>query len=124
MKKIVMVLALAVAASTNIMAQNTVVSTQNTIPALNVKDMGNLHFKLAFENPLKQRVQIYLVDKNNEIYFNEYTNGSAKYVKSFDLANLSDGKYTFVVDSGKEKVTKNFVISTKTLRGISLASNK
>jgi hypothetical protein len=90
---------------------------------LEVQDMGNLRFKLAFENPLKQKAKISLLDKDNEVFFYDYTISDAQYVKAFNLSNLADGKYTFVVQTGSEKLTKEFVIKTQTFRGISLASN-
>jgi hypothetical protein len=90
---------------------------------LDVQDMGNLRFKLAFENPSKQKAKISLLDKDNEIFFYDYTISDAQYVKAFNLSNLADGKYTFVVQTGSEKLTKEFVIRTQTFRGISLASN-
>jgi hypothetical protein len=91
---------------------------------LSVQDLGSLRFKLAFENPLKQKMKITLVDKENNVFYNEYSVGNIQYVKAFDLTNLADGEYTFVVESGKDKSTKDFVIKTQTFRGISLASNR
>ena len=41
-----------------------------------------------------------------------------------DLSDLADGEYTFVVETGKDKLTKEFVIKTQTFRGITLASNR
>ncbi len=94
-----------------------------TVSNLSVQDMGSLRFKLAFENPLRQKTKIYLLDKENNVLFDEYTYGNTQYVRAFNLSNLTDGEYTFVVETGKEKLTKDFAITTKTLRGVSLASN-
>lgn len=94
-----------------------------TVSNLSVQDMGSLRFKLAFENPLRQKTKIYLLDKENNVLFDEYTYGNTQYVRAFNLSNLTDGEYTFVVETGKEKLTKDFTITTKTLRGVSLASN-
>jgi hypothetical protein len=100
------------------------VSTTEKVSNLSVQELGSLRFKLAFENPLKQKAKISLVDKENNIFFNDYSVGNAQYVKAFDLNNLSDGDYTFVVESGTEKLTKEFVIRTQTFRGIALASDR
>jgi hypothetical protein len=100
------------------------VSSTEKVSNLDVQDLGSLRFKLAFENPLRQKTKIYLLDKNNDVFFNEYANGNAQYVRAFDLTNLADGEYTFVVESGKDKITKAFEIRTQTFRGISLASNR
>ena len=128
MKTLALVLALATAATTDGFGQTKAssgkISTSDKASKLNVQDLGNLHFKLAFENPLRQKTQIYLLDKNKDVFFNEYSTGNAQYVRAFDLSNLADGEYTFVVESGNDKLTKDFVIKTQTFRGISLASNK
>ncbi|WP_435354617.1 hypothetical protein [Emticicia sp. SJ17W-69] len=128
MKKLALVLALAAATATEGMAQTKAasgkVSSSDKVSNLNVQDLGSLRFKLAFENPLRQKTQIYLLDKNKDIFFNEYATGTAQYVRAFDLSNLADGEYTFVVESGKDRLTKDFVIKTNTFRGVSLASNR
>ena len=128
MKTLALVLALATATATEGMAQTKAtsgkVSSSDKVSDLSVQDLGSLHFKLAFENPLRQKTKVYLLDKNNDIFFNEYAAGNTQYVRAFDLSNLVDGEYTFVVENGKDKLKKSFVISTKTFRGISLASNR
>jgi hypothetical protein len=99
------------------------ISTTTNFTNLSVKDMGSLHFKLAFENPLRQKTKISLIDKDRNVLFDEYMHENTQYVKAFNLSNLADGEYTFLVESGKDKMKKDFIISTKTLRGASLASN-
>lgn len=132
MKKLALVLALATATATEGMAQAKAasgtpaagkISSTATVTNLSVQDMGSLRFKLAFENPLRQKTKIYLLDKDSNVLFDEYTYGNTQYVRAFNLSNLVDGEYTFVVETGKEKLTKDFAITTKTLRGVSLASN-
>jgi hypothetical protein len=128
MKTLALVLALATATATEGMAQTKAasgnVSSSDKVSNLSVEDLGNLRFKLAFENPLRQKTQIYLLDKNKDIFFNEYSTGVAQYIRAFNLSDLADGEYTFVVESGKDKLTKDFVIKTQTFRGVSLASNR
>lgn len=91
--------------------------------SLSVQDLGLLRFKLAFENPSKQKIKISLVDKENNLFFYEYPANDAQYVKAFDLSNLLDGEYAFVVELGTEKLKKDFVITTKSFRGIALAAD-
>lgn len=127
MKALAIVLGLALAATTEGMAQTKAasgkISSSEKVTNLTVQDLGSLRFKLAFENPLRQKTQIYLLDKDNNVFFNEYSTGDAQYIRAFDLSNLADGEYTFVVETGKDKLKKDFSISTQTFRGISLASN-
>lgn len=128
MKKLAIVLGLALVSSTAVMAQTKAasgkVSFTEKVSNLSVQDLGSLRFKVAFENPARQKAQIYLLDKENNVYFNDYATGDAQYVKAFDLSNLADGKYTFVVASGSDKFTKEFAIKTETFRGIALASDR
>ncbi len=131
MKKLALVLGVAAAmvsaTATEGMAQAKAASGKTsstaTVTNLSVQDLGSLRFKLAFENPLQQKTKIYLLDKDSNVLFDEYTYRDTQYVRAFNLSNLVDGKYTFVVETGKDKLTKDFAITTKTLRGVSLASN-
>jgi len=102
-------------------AAGKVASTEKN--SLSVQDLGNLRFKLAFENPSKQKTKISLVDKENNLFFYDYPSNDVQYVKAFDLSNLVDGEYTFVVELGTEKLKKDFVITTQSLRGIALAGD-
>ncbi len=125
-KALAIVLTLATA-TTEGMAQKAVsgkASSTEKVSNLSVQDLGSLRFKLAFENPLKQKTKISIVDKENNVFFNDYSTGDTQYVKAFNLANLSDGDYSFVVESGNDKLTKEFVIRTQTFRGIALASDR
>jgi hypothetical protein len=128
MKALAIVLGLALAATTEGMAQTKAasgkISSSDKTANLTVQDLGSLRFKLTFENPLRQKSQIYLLDKDNNVFFNEYSTGDAQYIRAFNLSNLADGEYTFVIETGKDKLKKDFVISTQTFRGISLAANR
>jgi hypothetical protein len=128
MKALAIVLGLALAATTEGMAQTKAasgkISSSDKTANLTVQDLGSLRFKLTFENPLRQKSQIYLLDKDNNVFFNEYSTGDAQYIRAFNLSDLADGEYTFVVETGKDKLKKDFVISTQTFRGISLAANR
>lgn len=128
MKALAIVLGLALTATTEGMAQTKAasgkISSSDKVTNLTVQDLGSLRFKLTFENPLRQKTQIYLLDKDNNVFFNEYSTGDAQYIRAFNLSDLADGEYTFIVETGKDKLKKDFVISTQTFRGISLASNR
>lgn len=101
------------------------VSASANVTNLTVKNLGGLRFKLSFENPTKQKAQIFLVDNDrSSVYYNEYASGDAQYAKAFNLNNLADGEYTFVVQTATEKVTQNFVIRTEINRGATLAQNR
>lgn len=103
-------------------ATGKVVSTEKNV--LSVQDLGSLRFKVAFENPSKQKTKISLVDKESNVFFYDYPSNDAQYVKAFDLSNLLDGEYTFVVEVGTDKLKKDFVITTQSSRGIALAGDR
>lgn len=111
-------------AQTNKSTSNGKVSVSEKVANLNVQNLGNLRFKLSFENPTKQKAQIYLVDNNRTVYYNEYASGDAQYSKAFNLNNLVDGEYTFVVETPTEQVSQSFIIKTQINRGATLARNR
>lgn len=127
MKALVVAIAIIASSASVSFAQSTSngkVSATEKVANLNVQNLGGLRFKLSFENPTKQKAQITLVDNSRNVYFNEYTSGDAQYTKAFNLTNLVDGEYTFVIETPTEKVSQNFVIRTEINRGATLASNR
>jgi hypothetical protein len=125
-KAIAVVFTLATA-TTQVTAQTKVAAgkvTSTEKNSLSVQDLGSLRFKLAFENPSKLKTKISLIDKENNVFFYDYPTNDAQYVKAFDLSNLLDGEYSFLVELGTEKLKKDFVITTKSFRGIALASDR
>jgi hypothetical protein len=125
-KAIALVFTLATA-TTQVMAQTKVAAgkvTSTEKNSLSVQDLGGLRFKLAFENPSKLKTKISLIDKENNVFFFHYPTNDAQYVKAFDLSNLLDGEYSFIVELGTEKLKKDFVITTKSFRGIALAGDR
>ncbi len=127
MKALVVAIAIIATSASTSFAQTSTstgkVSAAEKVANLNVQNLGSLRFKLSFENPTKQKAQIYLVDKDNVVYYQEYASRDAQYTKAFNLTNLVDGEYTFVVETPTEKVTQNFVIRTQINRGATLAKN-
>jgi len=127
MKALVVAIAIIASSASVSFAQSTSngkVSASDKVSNLSVQNLGSLRFKLSFENPTKQKAQIILVDNGRNVYFNEYTAGDAQYTKAFNLTNLVDGEYTFIVETPTEKVSQNFVIRTEINRGATLASNR
>ncbi|MDP5140700.1 MAG: hypothetical protein NWP83_09570, partial [Spirosomaceae bacterium] len=66
------------------------------------------------------RMLVSLVNENDEVLFSEYTTVNGDYNKVFNLSNLADGKYAFVLRTGSEKITKEVEIKTTTQRSASL----
>lgn len=124
-KVLAVVLTLATA-TTEGMAQNVATGKVSSLAAsnLSVQDMGGLRFKLAFENPLKQKTKVTIVDKENTVFFNDYPTPTAQYVKAFNVSDLADGDYTFIVETGTEKMKKDFVIRTQSFRGAAVLGDR
>lgn len=123
------VLAIAIAAITNSTFANGIVGNGETPSekpatafAAKINEVGTLRFKVEVSNPSRQKTTIALQDENGNILFSEYSFTDSQYNKLFDLTNLADGEYTFVIVSGKEKINKDFSIQTKTNRVV-LANN-
>ncbi|MFN3850731.1 MAG: hypothetical protein ACK4NY_14955 [Spirosomataceae bacterium] len=85
-----------------------------------IEEVGQLKFKVLVSNPSKQKTAILLRDEEGNVLFSQYLNSS--YNRTFDLNNLSDGKYKFIVIAGRERLNREFTIETKTSRTI-LAKN-
>lgn len=83
---------------------------------LNIETFKDLKFKLSM-NKLTGRSYIAIKSANGEILYSEYTTPSMEsYSKVFDLSNLLDGKYAFVVETSKGRAEKPFEIKTETTR--------
>jgi hypothetical protein len=68
-------------------------------------------------------VLVKLTDEDGNILHREFiTKKQMNYSKTFDLSELADGTYTFVIKSGKEKETHSVAIKTKEL--VSTATRK
>ena len=128
MKALVVAIAIIASSTSNSFAQFSAstekASTSDKVANLNIQNLGGLRFKLTFENPSKQKAQVYLLNKDRTVFYNEYAYGNTQYMKAFNLSNLTDGEYTFVVETGTEKLTQNFIIRTEINRGVTLASNR
>lgn len=86
---------------------------------VNITALAGLKFHLTSDN-IQKKTYIALKDNNGTVLFSEYTSKAGSYSKLFDLSNLADGKYTFVVINGVEQVEKPFTISTNVNRSASL----
>ncbi len=81
---------------------------------LDVKTLEGLKFKLTATN-LQKKTYLTIKDNSGNVLYSEYYNDGA-FVKVFDLSSLPDGKYTFVMESGSESVSKPFEIATSVNR--------
>ena len=75
-------------------------------------------FYLAFQNPGRKRIKIYLLNKAKQILYSESVN-TANYKRQFNLVGLHTGKYTLVVTTvdRKYRFTEQIIIgpSSRTL---------
>jgi len=78
---------------------------------------GELKFKLTLDN-VKERSTVTIKDYSGEIVYVSSLPKAESYSKVFDLSNLADGNYSFVVNNGGETSTKPFSISTETKRQV------
>ncbi|MCU0353739.1 MAG: hypothetical protein MUD08_08395 [Cytophagales bacterium] len=58
-------------------------------------------------------------DRNDVFYYNRYWRLD-KYRRSFNLAELADGTYTFLIESGGQRFKHTFTISTATVREVAV----
>ena len=98
-----------------------VVAVASTTEAseLNLRALSNLKFVLS-ANKVGERTIISLLDEDKTVLFRDYANTNGDYTKIFDLSNLADGKYTFVVKNGVEEIEKTLEIKTSVERSATL----
>lgn len=83
---------------------------------MNVETFKDLKFKLSIKS-LVNRSYIAIKSSTGEVLYSEYAAASTEgYSKVFDLSNLLDGKYVFVVETSKGYEEKPFEIKTQTTR--------
>lgn len=123
MKRTILLIAVLMGVSTANFA--TALNTNNTAievrgennVEMSVESFAGLKFKLSL-NHLSARSYIAIKSATGETLYSEYTSGSESYTKVFDLSNLMDGKYAFVVESNKGTIEKPFSIKTETTRTV------
>lgn len=117
MKKLILSVAVLVGISaTNISFANDKGATTSS-SAIELLSSNDLKFKLTLEN-VKSRSSMVIKDNDGTVVFSTTIPQSEKYTKIFDLSNLLDGNYNFVVNNGGEVISKPFTIATETKRSV------
>jgi len=88
-----------------------------------VMQVNPMLFKITYNYPVKDRVQMRILDGKKNAIFNEKALVYKKYQKIFDLSNFNDGKYTFELTDGDEVFYHSIYVETKTTRTVT-AQNK
>ena len=85
------------------------------------QSINTLKVNVMIEKEEGKVLIVELKDRNGETLTSQKVGKNDKiYHAKFDMSQLEDGKYTFIITKGDEKVVKEFVLSTKTDRKISL----
>ena len=130
MKRIILVAAvwMGVSAASVVSANNNVstsaieVSKDGSVD-MNVETFKDMKFRLSVKN-LTNRSYIAIKRATGEVLYSEYANKTDEYSKVFDLSNLLDGSYVFVVETMEGTVEKPFTIRTETTRVVTPAATK
>lgn len=85
--------------------------------AIELVSSSDLKFKLTLDN-VKERSSLIIKDSFGSIVYSTNIPKSENYSKIFDLSNLVDGNYSFIVNNGTEIIAKPFAISTETKRQV------
>jgi hypothetical protein len=72
-----------------------------------------LRFLVQVENPLHDRLTLYVKDAANNTLHKEVLNGGVKYTGRFNMTKLDDGAYTFEIRNGRNKLEKSIDIRTQ-----------
>lgn len=76
---------------------------------------SELKFRLSLED-VQEKSSVVIKNFNGEVVYSSVLPKAESYSKIFDLSNLADGNYSFVINNGKAISTKPFTISTETKR--------
>ena len=90
--------------------------------AIELVSSSDLKFRLTLDN-VKERSSLVIKDSFGGIVYAVNLPKSENYTKIFDLSNLVDGNYSFVVNNGSEVTTKPFAIATETKRMVTAVAN-
>lgn len=128
MKKTYIVLAVLMGVSTANLAiakdtpKKVVVREEATVE-LTVEAAKDLKFRLSAQN-LPSRAYIAIRNEEGRILYSEYAGKTDRFSKIFDLSNLADGTYTFVVETSSGYVAKPFEIKTEVTRVVTASTSK
>ncbi|GGM80048.1 hypothetical protein GCM10010967_09790 [Dyadobacter beijingensis] len=90
---------------------------ENNAASIELVSGAELKFKLSLES-VKERSSLVIKDFTGTVVYSTSIPKSENYTKIFDLSNLADGNYSFVINNGSEITTKPFAISTETKRQV------
>ena len=76
-------------------------------------EKSGFRFNLRIHNPSGKRVRISLGGNEIEHLLDESFSGK-EFSKVYNLSEMEDGTYSFLISSGREKVTKTVKIRTET----------
>lgn len=89
----------------------------NNATAIELISSSDLKFKLTLDN-VKERSSLVIKDNDGVVVYSTAIPRSEKYSKIFDLSNLLDGNYNFIVNNGGDVTSKPFAIATETKRSV------
>lgn len=90
---------------------------------LTIKQVGNLRFRLALLTADDQLASVQIIDASGNEIYGEKIVATKLNNKLFDLSNLTDGTYTFIIKKGKKVEKQNIFISTQINRSALVATN-
>ncbi len=127
MKRIILIAAVWMGVS----AANTVTAKTTDRAAIEVREEGTVNMTVTTYKDMKFRLtvqdltsRLYIAIKNaaGDVLYSEYARQTENYSKVFDLSNLADGEYAFVVETDKGRAEKAFTINTETTRVVTPVS--
>jgi hypothetical protein len=97
-----------------VLVDNKVAGSYFNAKCLNSKTHSKV--RLMLEKFQSSVVLVKLTDENGSILHREFiAKKQMNYSKTFDLSRLTDGTYTFIIESGQKKETHDVAIKTKAL---------
>ena len=115
MKKTILAIAVLVGVSTASFSYANEKNNNSSAAAIELVSGDNVTFRLKLDS-VKEKSSVIIKDDFGTVLYSSAIPKSENYSKVFDLSNLLDGNYTFIVNNGSEVTEKPFVIATETKR--------
>lgn len=123
-KRNAMALAIILASFGSVSANvNYTITNEDPSQNITIKQIGNLKFKVVLAESDALLATVKIIDENGNEIYSESVATTRLNTKLYDLSNLTDGTYTFVLKAGKKVEKQKVYISTQINRSALVAMN-
>jgi hypothetical protein len=79
--------------------------------------------KVHLENPAKEKITIQILNSHKEIVYQEHLSNREGFIGKYNLQELPNGRYTFIIKSASQTYSTAFSVETFTKREVNILEN-